>query len=113
MNRFVERLDAEKAEFNAAWEALKARTAPERLAAAYKATRESAGQVDADGPEPDARPALGGEADSADALLALDHGIVANTDRAELQHILRAFLAHNTAPAESVGWAALAYAPGT
>jgi hypothetical protein len=30
-------LDAAKAEFKAAWEALKARTTPERLAAAFKA----------------------------------------------------------------------------
>jgi hypothetical protein len=30
-------LDTAKAEFRAAWEALKARTAPEQLAAAYKA----------------------------------------------------------------------------
>jgi len=31
-------LDMAKAEFKAAWEALKARTTPERLAAAYRAT---------------------------------------------------------------------------
>ena len=31
-------IDTAKAEFKAAWEALNARTAPERLAAAYQAT---------------------------------------------------------------------------
>jgi hypothetical protein len=76
---------------------------------------ESAGQVDVDVPEPDARYVLLGEADSADALFVFKNRIVLNADRAELQHILpRACPGNdNAAPAEYVGRAALVYARGS
>src|SRR6476659_4665001 len=44
-----------------------------------------------DVPEPDARHALAGEADPADALPAFEHGIITNADRTQLQHILASF----------------------
>ena len=53
-----------------------------------RAHRQSTGEVDDDVPQPNARHTLAGEADAADALLVLGHGIVTNADRAELQHIL-------------------------
>ena len=52
-----------------------------------------------DVPEPDARHALAGEADPADALPAFEHAIVADSDRTELQHFSRAVPeTHNVAP---------------
>ena len=75
---------------------------------------ESAGQVDVDVPEPDARYVLLGEADSADALFVFKNRIVLNADRAELQDIPRACPGNdNAAPAEYVGRAALVYALGS
>ena len=48
---------------------------------------QSTGQVDGDVPEPDARLALAGKANPADALPVFDHGIIMNTDRTQLQHL--------------------------
>ena len=49
--------------------------------------RKPADQVDGDVPEPDARYALVGEANPADALPAFKQRIVAKADSTELQHV--------------------------
>jgi hypothetical protein len=50
-----------------------------------RAHREPAGQVDDDVPQPDARYALLGETNPADALPVLEDGIIMRADRTELQ----------------------------
>ena len=49
--------------------------------------------MDGDGPEPDWRQPLVGEADPADVLVAFEHGVVTNADRTELQHTRALWLA--------------------
>ena len=57
--------------------------------------------MDGDAPEPGARHPFGGQADSADALPALEHRIVAKADCAEFQHVVAGFVhvseTHNAA----------------
>jgi hypothetical protein len=70
-----------------------------------------------DVPEPDARHALVGEANPADALPAFEHAIIANADRAELQHIPAGFSrarpnAQRRPSAEYVGPSDVGYVPG-
>ena len=65
--------------------------------------------MDRDAPQPDARHAFRRQTDSADALAAFEHRIVAEADCSELQHgFSRAVLeTHNAALAEYIGRAAL------
>jgi hypothetical protein len=58
-----------------------------RVEISGRAHGESAGEVDDDVPEPDARLALASEANPADALPVLEDGIIMRADRTQLQHL--------------------------
>src|SRR6476620_4448594 len=67
-----------------------------------------------DVPEPNARHALAGEADPADALPAFEHAVVTNANRTQLQHFSRARPGNDNAATCRISWppgqAALVYA---